>query len=158
MRKILLTYETEELRQLVRDANKKILQGIKEQVKEIRLEIMKKKLINITKKTRDEIIGIMEKRKELFKGLKEKPAGTSIMREKKPKKPKGPVAPPRTKFNIKKNDPITDLTEFKKKEAEKKEPKKEPKKPPVPKRPPKPERVKAGVAKAPALELSLIHI
>ena len=68
--------------------------------------------------------------------------------EEKTKKPKGPVAPPRTKFNIKKNDPITDLTEFKKKEAEKKEPKK----PPVPKRPPKPERVKAGVAKAPALE------
>jgi len=72
MKNILQSYTTPELRKFVSAHNKKVRKLVNEEVKDIRRKMKAKRVINIAKKKRDEIIDIMVDNKRFFKDIKMK--------------------------------------------------------------------------------------
>jgi len=72
MKNILQSYTTPELRKFVSAHNKKVRALVNEEVKDIRRKMKAKRVINIVKKKRDEIIDIMVDNKRFFKDIKMK--------------------------------------------------------------------------------------
>lgn len=72
MKLIFNSYKTTELRGFIKEHNKKIRKEISEEIKEIRKKMKAKRLINVVRKKRDEIIQIMLKNKSSFKDIKMK--------------------------------------------------------------------------------------
>ena len=72
MKEILESYRTAELRAFIREHNSKVRKVVREELKGIRANILKKRLLDIKGKKRDEIIEIMMKNKNLFKKIQMK--------------------------------------------------------------------------------------
>ena len=73
MKEIFESYRTTELRSFITAHNKKVRKIVREELKGIRQNILKKRLIDIKRKKREEIIEIMLQNKRFFKNIKKKP-------------------------------------------------------------------------------------
>tara|TARA_R110000772_G_scaffold43820_2_gene100943 strand:+ start:2031 stop:3395 length:1365 start_codon:yes stop_codon:yes gene_type:complete len=73
MKEIFETYRTTELRGFVNEYNKKVKRIVKEDLKKIKQNILDKRLINVKRKKRSELINVMVENKRFFKHIKSKP-------------------------------------------------------------------------------------
>jgi len=72
MKEILDSYRTTELRAFINEHNKKVRKLVREELKGIRLSILKKRLLDIKGKKREDIIKIMVANPKFFKQIKKK--------------------------------------------------------------------------------------
>ena len=84
MKEIFESYKTPELRFLVREHNKKIKEVVKNEVKQIKERILKKRLIDLRFLKRPEIINKLLENKKFFKNLKQRPEDFNIKKSKAP--------------------------------------------------------------------------
>ena len=69
MKEIFETYRTTELRGFVNEYNKKVKRIVKEDLKKIKQNILDKRLINVKRKKRPELIKVMVDNKRFFKHI-----------------------------------------------------------------------------------------
>ena len=85
MKDIFESYKPKDLRAFIREHNKKVRKAVREETKEFRLKVLSKRLIDVRKKSKDEIVSIMLKNKKFFSNIKK---NTEAEKEKPKKKPK----------------------------------------------------------------------
>ena len=85
MKEIFESYKPKDLRAFIAEHNKKVRKAVREETKEFRLKILSKRLIDVRRKKKDEIVEIMLKNKKFFSNIKK---NTEPEKEKPKKKPK----------------------------------------------------------------------
>ena len=85
MKEIFESYKPKDLRAFIREHNKKVRKAVREETKEFRLKVLSKRLIDVRKKSKDEIVSIMLKNKKFFSNIKK---NTEAEKEKPKKKAK----------------------------------------------------------------------
>ena len=85
MKDIFDSYKPKDLRAFIREHNKKVRKAVREETKEFRLKILEKRLIDVRKKNKDEIVQIMLKNKKFFSNIKKNTEPEKAKPKRKPK-------------------------------------------------------------------------